>query len=134
LSYLAGLHETLRRIQRSLPQCSQVTLLFTLLLYHRFDEGWGGTFSQGAAVPVFPTPSLRSATFSKDGDGKSASMPRRQRGESHGIGGQRIAAPHHMQVGPNQNEIAAVNIAGAGVRQVENTIGRAICRESAGEG
>src|SRR5258708_35546999 len=61
-------------------------------------------------------------------------MPGRQRRESRGIFGQSIAAPDDMHIWPHQNEIIAVNVTGALVREVEDTIGRAIGRESAAEG
>src|SRR5262245_17110927 len=61
------------------------------------------------------------------------SMPRRQRGQSRGVAGQRIAAPDDMTVGPHQDQIIAVNLAGMLVGQVEGTVGRAVGRESAAE-
>jgi hypothetical protein len=37
-------------------------------------------------------------------------MPRRQGGETRRVGRGRVATPHHVEVGPHQDEIAALNV------------------------
>src|SRR3981189_454082 len=93
-------------------------LLFRLLLYPPLRGGLGRDLFSGAAVPVFPTrPRFARLPSPRRGWIKSASTPRRQRRESLPIGGQRIAAPNDVQVGPHQDEIVAVNVAGPLVAQ-----------------
>ncbi len=49
-----------------------------------------------------------------------ASMPGRHRGEPCGIVGQAVAAPGDMQVGPQQQEVVAVDRARPGIGDVEH--------------
>ena len=62
-----------------------------------------------------PTESRCSAS----GGDEVRQCPVGKRGEAAGIGGQRIAAPHDVEVGPHQDEVVAVDVAGTLVGKVE---------------